>query len=180
MAKYNVLNSRARRVDGPAKATGKAVYTDDITLPGMLYGAILHSTEPHARILSIDTSAAEALPGVKAVLTGKNVPSTKYGVSPARYDENILAVDRVRYMGDEVAAVAADGSGNRPKGRLELIKVEYEPLGHTCSPWRRPWPLARPSSTRSFRATSPPRCTRSSARWTRPSRRATSILHPTP
>ncbi len=132
MAKYNVLNSRARRVDGPAKATGRAVYTDDITLPGMLYGAILHSTEPHARILNIDTSAAEKLPGVKVVLTGKNAPSTKYGVSPARYDENVLAVDKVRYIGDEVAAVAAEDLETAQKA-VSLIKVDYEPLGHVLT-----------------------------------------------
>ena len=132
MAKYNVLNSRARRVDGPAKATGKAVYTDDITLPGMLYGAILHSTEPHARIVNIDTSKAEKLPGVKAVLTGRNAPQTKYGVSPARYDENVLAVDKVRYIGDEVAAVAAEDLETAQRA-ISLIKVDYEDLGHVLT-----------------------------------------------
>ncbi len=127
MAKYNVLNSRARRLDAPAKATGQAVYTDDIVLPNMLHGAILHSPHPHAKILNIDTSAAERLPGVKAVVTAKDVPPVKYGVSPARYDETLFAVDKVRYVGDEVAAVAA-ADPDIAQEALSLIKVEYEPL----------------------------------------------------
>ncbi|MCF8032909.1 MAG: molybdopterin-dependent oxidoreductase [Desulfarculaceae bacterium] len=124
---YTVVGSRARRLDGPEKVTGKAVYLDDMQFKGMLHGAILQSPHAHARIKSIDTSAAEALPGVKAVLTAGNVPDTKYGVSPARYDENILAIDRVRYVGDEVAAVAAVDLETAHQA-LELIKVEYEPL----------------------------------------------------
>ena len=132
MDKYNVLNSRARRVDGPAKATGKAIYTDDITLPGMLHGAVLHSTQAHARIKGIDTSAAEALPGVKAVLTGRDIPDTKYGVSPARYDETVLAMDKVRYVGEEVAAVAAVDLETALKA-VSLIKVDYEPLPHVLT-----------------------------------------------
>ena len=132
MDKYNVLNSRARRVDGPAKATGKAIYTDDITLPGMLHGAVLHSTQAHARIKGIDTSAAEALPGVKAVLTGRDIPDTKYGVSPARYDETVLAMDKVRYVGEEVAAVAAVDLETALEA-VSLIKVDYEPLPHVLT-----------------------------------------------
>lgn len=127
MSNYNVIGSRARRVDGPAKATGQAVYTDDITVQGMLHGAILHSTQAHAWIKNIDTSAAKALPGVRAVITAADVPDTKYGVSPARYDENVFAIDKVRYVGDEVAAVAAIDLETAQEA-LTLIKVDYEPI----------------------------------------------------
>ena len=72
----------------------------------MLYGKILTSPHAHARIISIDTSEAEALPGVKAVITHKDVPTLKYGLSPARWDENIFCSDKVRFVGDKVAAVA--------------------------------------------------------------------------
>ncbi len=124
---YKVIGSRARRLDAPDKVTGKAVYLDDMNFKGLLHGAILQSPHAHARIVSIDTSAAEALPGVEAVLTARDAPETRYGVSPARYDENILAIDRVRYVGDEVAAVAAMDLETAMQA-LKLIKVEYEPL----------------------------------------------------
>ncbi len=107
MRDYNVINSRARRIDTPAKATGRAVFVDDISKPGMLHGALLQSPLAHAKILSIDTSAAEALPGVKCVVTAKEAGLTPYGVSPARYDETLFCHDKVRYVGDEIAAVAA-------------------------------------------------------------------------
>src|SRR5690606_15979685 len=76
---FAIIGGRNRRVDAIAKATGRALYTDDIALPGMLHGKILRSPHPHARILSIDTSRAEALPGVHAVVTGRDMP-TKYGI----------------------------------------------------------------------------------------------------
>ena len=127
MKKYRILNSRAPRVDAVDKVTGRAVYTDDMKRPGMLYGAILHSSLPHARIVSIDTSAAEKLPGVKAVVTHKDTRGVSYGVSPARYDEQILASDKVRYVGDEIAAVAAVDP-DIARDALEIIKVEFEEL----------------------------------------------------
>jgi 4-hydroxybenzoyl-CoA reductase subunit alpha len=129
---FSVIGSRARRLDAPDKATGKALFVDDLKFKGMLHGAILQSPYAHARILSIDTSRAESLPGVKAVLTAKNVPATRYGVSPARYDETIFATDRVRYVGDEVAAVAAVDLETAMEA-LDLIKVEYEPLPHVLT-----------------------------------------------
>ncbi|HEX6939208.1 MAG TPA: molybdopterin cofactor-binding domain-containing protein, partial [Longimicrobiales bacterium] len=122
----SVIGRRLRRVDGIAKATGRAVYTDDITLPGMLHGKILRSPHPHARILSIDTSAAEALPGVHAVITGRDMP-VRYGIIPWTRDEEPLCVDRVRYIGDGVAAVAAIDEDTAIRA-LELIHVEYEVL----------------------------------------------------
>jgi len=123
---FRVLGQRLTRVDGGAKASGRAVYTDDIALPGMLHAKILRSTQPHARIRSIDTSRAEALDGVRAVVTGAEMP-VKYCVIPWTRDEEPLAVDRVRYIGDGVVAVAAldEDTANRA---LDLIDVDYEPL----------------------------------------------------
>ena len=127
MSDYSTVNSRAPRVDAPAKATGSAVYIDDIRLPGMLFGAMLHSPLAHARILNIDTSRAKRLPGVKSVVTSEDAGLVKYGVSPARYDETLFCHDKVRYVGDEVAAVAAVDLETAQEA-LSLIKVEYEEL----------------------------------------------------
>jgi len=121
--RFSVIGTRTRRVDGIAKATGRAVYTDDIALPGMLHGKILRSPHPHARILSIDVSEAESLPGVHAVITGRDMP-TPYGIIPWTRDEYPLALDRVRYIGDAVAAVDEDTAIRA----LDLIRVEYEVL----------------------------------------------------
>ena len=124
--KFNVVGERLRKVDGFAKSTGRARYTDDIALPGMLHGRILRSPYPHARILSIDTSRAEALDGVYGVVTGKDMPVT-YGVIPWTPDEYPLCVDRVRYIGDGVAAVAAVDEDTAIEA-VNLIDVEYEEL----------------------------------------------------
>src|SRR5687768_5051566 len=124
----NVVGGRHRKVDGTAKVTGHAVYTDDIVLQGMLHGKILRSPHPHARIISIDTSAAEALPGVHAVVIGNEMP-VAYGIIPWTRDEYPLCIDKVRYIGDGVAAVAAidEETANQAIG---LIRVEYEVLPH--------------------------------------------------
>jgi len=127
MTQFQVLNTRAPRLDAPAKATGQAKYADDLTMPGMLWGAILHSPYAHARILHIDTSKALKLPGVKAVVTAKEAGLIKYGVSPARYDETLFAYEKVRYVGDEIAAVAAVDQATAQEA-LDLIKVDYEEL----------------------------------------------------
>ncbi|UCG60803.1 MAG: molybdopterin-dependent oxidoreductase [Candidatus Zixiibacteriota bacterium] len=127
MKKYSILNTRARRVDAVDKATGNAVYTDDLTRTGMLTAAILHSPLAHARILNIDTSRAERLPGVKAVVTYREAGTAPYGVSPARYDETIFCHDKVRYVGDEIAAVAAVDLDTALEA-VSLIKVDFEPL----------------------------------------------------
>ena len=87
-------------IDAKEKVTGKAKYVDDLTFPGMLHAKILRSPHPHARIVSIDTSKAAALPGVHAVITAADCPPNKFGLDVA--DVNILAVDKVRYVGDEV------------------------------------------------------------------------------
>jgi 4-hydroxybenzoyl-CoA reductase alpha subunit len=127
MSEFSVLNTRAPRLDGPAKATGKAIYADDLKMPGMLYGAILQSPIAHGRILHIDTSRASKLSGVKAIATAREAGLVKYGVSPARYDETLYAYDKVRYVGDEIAAVAAVDQATAQEA-LSLIKVDYEEL----------------------------------------------------
>ena len=123
---FTVIGERNRKIEGPSKVTGRALYADDIVLPGMLHGKILRSPHPHARILSIDTTIAEALPGVHAVVTGKEM-AVAYGIIPWTRDEYPLCVDRVRYIGDGVAAVAAidEDTANRA---LQEIRVEYEIL----------------------------------------------------
>jgi len=123
---FDVVGKRLRKVDGLAKATGQAVYADDIQLPGMLHAKILRSREAHARIVSIDASEALALDGVHAVITGADMP-VRYGVIPWTPDENALAVEKVRFIGDEVAAVAAVDE-DTANAALKLIRVEYEPL----------------------------------------------------
>jgi 4-hydroxybenzoyl-CoA reductase alpha subunit len=125
---FSRVGKRARKLDSMAVATGQAVYTDDIQLPGMLHGRILRSPHAHARIRSIDTRRAEALEGVHAVLVGSELP-VKYGVIPWTPDETALAVDKVRFVGDEVAAVAAIDE-DTAQAALALIDVDYELL-HT-------------------------------------------------
>jgi 4-hydroxybenzoyl-CoA reductase alpha subunit len=127
MKDFDIIGSRASRFDTPDKATGDAVFVDDISKPGMLFGALLQSPHAHAKVLSIDTAQAKKLPGVKAVITSKETGTIPYGVSPARYDETVFATDKVRYIGDEIAAVAATTLEIALKA-VELIKVEYEIL----------------------------------------------------
>jgi 4-hydroxybenzoyl-CoA reductase subunit alpha len=133
MENYSVIGKSVPKIDGRAKVTGQARYTGDLKFPNMLVGKILTSPHPHARILNIDTSEAERLPGVKAVITHKDVPSLKYGLSPARWDENIFCIDKVRFVGDKVAAVAALDEDTVYKA-LKLIKVEYEVLPALLDP----------------------------------------------
>ena len=102
---YSVIGKRPVRHDGVDKVTGKALYGADMNLPGMLYGKVLRSPYAHARIKSIDTSKAEAHPAVRGILLGRDVP-VKYGILPVSQDEEAIAVDRVRYVGEMVAVVA--------------------------------------------------------------------------
>lgn len=127
MSKYAVLNKRVPKLDAPDKATGRAKYVDDLTMPGMLYGAILQSSLAHAEIRHIDTTKAEKLPGVKAVLTSRDAGLVQYGVSPARYDETLFCHEKVRYVGDELAAVAAVDLETALEA-VALIEVDYEEL----------------------------------------------------
>ncbi len=123
---FSVIGKPLPRVDGMGKCTGQTKFADDLNLPRMLHGRLLRSTHAHALIRSIDTSRAEALPGVAAVLTGAALP-IKFGILPVSQDEETLAIHKVRYVGDPVAAVAAIDEETAERA-LELIDVEYEPL----------------------------------------------------
>ena len=130
MEQFSIVGKDVPRNDAYAKARGSAVYTDDMKLPGMLHGQILRSPVAHARIVHVDTSRAEALPGVKSIITGKDIPKVKYGnwrLFADTQDEYALAVDKVRFIGDEVAAVAAVDR-ETAREAIELIEVEYEAL----------------------------------------------------
>src|SRR5205085_467802 len=123
---FSVIGKPVAFVDAAAKVTGAGKYADDLTVPGMLVGKILHSPHPHARITRIDATEALALSGVVAVVTGKDAP-TPYGILPVGHDEHALAVDKVRYVGDNVACVAAVDEATAERA-LELIDVQYELL----------------------------------------------------
>ena len=123
---FSVIGKPLPRVDAGEKITGKTKYADDLTRPRMLHGRTLPSIHPHAIIKSIDTSAAEALPGVYGVVTGRELP-TQFGIMPTAEDENALAVEKVRYVGEPVAAVAAVDEETAEEA-ISLIKVEYEPI----------------------------------------------------
>ena len=129
-SRFKIVGQDVPRTDAEVKARGTALYTDDMKLPGMLHGQILRSPLAHARIKHIDTSKARRLPGVKCVITGEDTPKIKYGnwrLFPDTQDEYPLAVDKVRFIGDEVAAVAAIDKDTAEEA-LELIEVEYEEL----------------------------------------------------
>ncbi len=134
--KFSVINTPVHNIDGIAKVTGRATYAFDVTLPGMLYGKILRSPHPHARIISIDTSKAEQFPGVRGVVTGKDTLGIKQGIW-RRYeelcDEQILPLEKVRYIGEPVAAVAAV-TEEIAEQALDLIDVEYEVLPAVYEP----------------------------------------------
>ncbi|MED4876215.1 xanthine dehydrogenase subunit D [Anoxybacillus geothermalis] len=122
----NNLQRSLIRPDGVDKVTGKLKFLTDLSFPNMLHGKILRSAYPHAKIISISTKKAEELPGVRAVITSKDVPGlNRFGlIFP---DQPVLCDERVRYVGDAVAAVAAETEEIAEKA-LQLIEVEYEPL----------------------------------------------------
>ena len=125
--KLKIVNQPMGRIEGPEKVVGKARYAGDLTLPRMVYGKILRSPLPSARVLKIDTKKAEELPGVIAVLTRDDFGDIDPYFGPAFRDRPILAIDRVRYVGDSVAAVAAVDEATAEYA-LELIDVDYEEL----------------------------------------------------
>src|SRR5437879_506732 len=127
-----VIGVPRRRVDARAKVTGQTRFADDIFLPRMAHCKLLRSPHPHARIRKIDTSRAAAHPGVYLVLTGKDVP-IQYGILPVSQDEQALCVDRVRHVGDPVAAVIAREELTAFEA-LDLIDVDYEILTTISSP----------------------------------------------
>src|SRR6266481_1058421 len=126
MSDFSIIGKPIALIDSAGKTTGQGKYTDDLSVPGMLIGKILHSPYPHARIKHIDSRRALALEGVVTVVTGVDAPN-KYGILPVGHDETALAVDKVRYVGDNVACVVAT-SESIAEQAVELIDVEYEPL----------------------------------------------------
>jgi len=127
---YQSVGSSPHRSDAQSKATGSAVFIDDMHFRGLLYGRVLRSKFAHARILNIDTSKAEKLPGVKGVVTGADIP---YLHGESLKDDRFLAVDKVRYRGEGVAAVAAVDEETAERA-LSLIEVEYEELPAVFDP----------------------------------------------
>lgn len=131
MEELRVVGHSVKRLDAPEKVTGRAPYVYDMTLPNMLWAKVLRSPYPHARIVSIDTSAAEKLPGVAAVITAADLPRALHGTGLS--DEPTMAVDRVRFVGEAVAAVAAE-TEEIAEEALTLIRVEYEELPAVFDP----------------------------------------------
>jgi len=127
MEELSIIGKSAGRVDTAAKATGEALYTADLSLPRMLIGKVLRSPFAHARVRAIDTSRAERLPGVKAVVTSADSTGEKWGVFRYTQDQAFLPPDKVRFIGEEVAAVAAIDEDTALEA-LTLIKVDYEEL----------------------------------------------------
>lgn len=141
-AAHTVVGKRQPRLDGPLKVSGRSVFADDVVLPGMLIGKILRSRYAHARIVRLDTSKAEALPGVKAVITAGNAQGVRSDAAESvaraakrrtgtemrlKTGETVFAQDVVTYIGEEIAAVAALDEATAERA-LSLIEVEYEPL----------------------------------------------------
>ncbi len=125
--RFSVIGQSRPKIDAWAKVTGETKYADDLVLPRMAYGKLLRSPHPHARIVRIDTTRAAALPGVYAVITGHDLPRVKFGILPVSQDEEALCTDKVRMVGDPVAAVAAVDEETAERA-TELIEVEYAPL----------------------------------------------------
>jgi len=133
MPEFNIVGKRVSRPDSIPKVTGRAQYTADLVLPGMLIGKILRSSRHHARIHHLDISPALKVPGVKAVITAKDLPPVVYGFADRRADMTVFAADRVRFKGDEIAAVAAIDEDSATEA-MERIVVEYEDLPAVFDP----------------------------------------------
>jgi CO/xanthine dehydrogenase Mo-binding subunit len=125
--RLSVVGHPLPKVDAWAKVVGETRFADDLALPRMAAAKLLRSPHPHARIRHIDTSLAAGLPGVHAVITGRDFPPVKFGIMPVSQDEEPLSVDRVRFVGDPVAAVAAVDEETAEQA-TRLIHVEYETL----------------------------------------------------
>jgi len=119
------------RIDGKGLVTGETKYTYDIKMPDMLFGKMIRSPHPHAKIISIDTSKAEKLPGVKSIITAEDTLKIKYGSNefffPQTVDQLPLQAEKVRYIGDEIGAVAAIDEKTADEA-IKLIDVKYEVL----------------------------------------------------
>src|SRR5262245_35669261 len=123
---HKVIGKPFRKVDARAKCTGQTRFADDMALPRMLFAKLLRSPVPHALIKRIDVSKALDLPGVVAVITGKDLP-IPYGILPVSEDEHSLCIEKVRVIGDPVAAIAAIDE-DTAFDAMDLIDVEYEKL----------------------------------------------------
>ncbi|PYM12652.1 MAG: aldehyde oxidase, partial [Candidatus Rokuibacteriota bacterium] len=124
---FAVIGQPLPKIDAWGKVTGETRYADDLVLPRMAYAKLLRSPHPHALIKRIDTSRARAVPGVYAVITGHDLPRVKFGILPVSQDEEALCTEKVRMVGDAVAAVAAVDEETAERA-AELIEVDYEPL----------------------------------------------------
>src|SRR5204862_8134129 len=125
--RFSVVGQPLPKIDAWGKVTGETRHADDLVLPRMAFGKLLRSAHAHARIVSIDTTRARALPGVLAVITGHDLPRVKFGILPVSQDEEALCVEKVRMVGDAVAAVAAVDEETAERA-AHLIDVEYELL----------------------------------------------------
>ena len=133
MKEYSVIGTRVPRIDGKEKVMGQAKYAADYSLPGMLWCKVARAPFAHARILNIDTSRAERLPGVKGVVTAADFNGWTWGFMATTRDEPPLAVDKVRYFMEGVAGVAATDEEIAEEA-CELIKVDYEELPAVFDP----------------------------------------------
>ena len=183
MPENKTLGKSLPRVDAMEKITGKATYASDVYLPGMLMCKLLTSTESHARIVKLDVSEAEALPGVRAVITGQDYPDVRFG-SGALMDRRIMARDEVFYIGEPLAAVAADDEVTAREA-VELIQVEYQALPVVVDPLQAIRDDAAPVHVdlESFEgygfaggATTAPFWTPTGVMWSKPSRTRTTPL----
>jgi len=144
MTTYAVVGRPVTRQEGPDKVSGTFLYAADVALPGMLWGKVLRSPFPHARIVHIDATRARSLAGVRAVITGTDTAGMRVGRMVR--DVPLLAEDTVRFVGEKVAAVAAVDPDTAEEA-LTRIDVEYEPLPAIFDPWKR-WSPEPPWSTR--------------------------------
>ena len=126
MEELRIVGKSVKKVDAYGKVTGKAIYAEDIQLPGMLHAKVFRSQYPHAYLQEIDISKAKTIPGVRCVLTAKDIKGTnRYGL--AVQDQQVLAEKKVRFMGDAIAAVAAE-TEEQAEEAVKNIKVVYQPL----------------------------------------------------
>jgi len=133
LSEYSIVGKRVPRIDSVPKVKGDMKYSADLYLPGMLYAKVLRSPYAHAKILNIDTTRAEKLPGVRAIITGKDALPYKWGVFAYTRDMQFLPTDKARFFGQEVAAVAAIDEEIAQEA-VDLIKVEWEPLPYVLDP----------------------------------------------
>lgn len=142
MDSSSLIGRSIPRLDSKQKATGQCYYTGDMKLPGLLHAGILRSNVPHARIINIDTTRAARVTGVKAIITGKDTSGIPFGFTTGQYDKQALCTEKVRYIGDDVAAVAAVDEDalhealERIRVELEELPAVYDPLGamQPCAP----------------------------------------------